>query len=303
MKTNMYIEFDAEPIPGGPATILDQIQCGQDMVEIDDYTIGGARTINVMLTLDETDARVPQVLALLAMHGEKPVIWRKDIYTEDELQAARLLVVRINVADACLGGPRVGTTYDMSNACSHCGTGARQTSDMFIDYEDLKTIKKYKLASTYYNDLLLDDGMAEKLMAANPTGLSLRKVFARMKDGSHLELPRKQLIAEHVMPPLAPTSLLTRTGECHVCHRGGVTPTHMQPTRFVYRPQDLVGIQDVNLTWEWIGQIRPFEGDVSDALFPYPYNLVTPKVMNILRTEKGPQGAEFVPIWIDKSAA
>ena len=39
--------------------------------------------------------------------------------------------------------------------------------------------------------------------------------------------------------------------------------------------------------------------DVSDALFPYPTFLVTPKVMNLLRAPKRQDEIEFVPIWIE----
>jgi hypothetical protein len=38
----------------------------------------------------------------------------------------------------------------------------------------------------------------------------------------------------------------------------------------------------LNTTWEWFGDSK-FDGDVSDALFPYPWFLVTPKVWRVFR--------------------
>jgi len=67
-----------------------------------------------------------------------------------------------------------------------------------------------------------------------------------------------------------------------------------QPTRLAYRAKDLVGIQDVNVTWEWFGEFR-FDGDVSDALFPYPWFLVTPKVRRIF-LDAGATGFDWIPI-------
>ncbi len=296
MKTTLYIKFDAQNIPGGARTILDPVGLGEKDVDID---VWSTERIRVEITLDENDPRVPHILGLLDLYKEEMWLRRSDIYTEDELQAAPLLVVYPDGSKNCLGGPREGTSYDMSKACGYCGAGARQTSDMFIDGDDLKTIKNTKLAATYYDDLLLDEIMAEKLIAAKPSGLSLRNVFANMKDGSKLQLKRKQLIAEHTMPPMAPSSLLSREDMCAVCKRGGIIPVWGEPTRFVYRPEDLVGIQDVNVTWEWMGQIREFKGDMSKALFPYPLFLVTPKVMNLLRAPKRPDEIKFVPIWIE----
>lgn len=297
MKTTCYIKIAcAHWLPGGAATILDPVGLTEKEAKTDVWPTG---RIDVDITLDENDPRVPQILALLALYKDEPSLRRRDVYTEDELQAAPLLVVCPDGSKVCDGGPSQGTSYDMSKACGYCCAGARQTSDMFIDGDDLKTIKNMKLASTYYDDLLLDETMADKLMAAKPSGLSLRNVFANMKDGSKLQLKRKQLIAEHTMPPMAPSSLLSREGMCAVCKRGGIVPMYGEPTRFVYRSEDLVGIQDVNFTWEWIGQIREFDGDMTNALFPYPHFLVTPKVMNLLRASKRSQEVEFVPIWIE----
>ncbi len=88
-----------------------------------------------------------------------------------------------------------------------------------------------------------------------------------------------------------------------MCHRGGMTTMLNEPARFVYRRRDLDRIQDFNVTWEWMGQIADFTGDVSNAFFAAPQMLVTPKVMNLLRgktkKEQKSQGCDFIPIWIE----
>ncbi len=309
MKTIVVVSFDAGKIPGGADAILGPSQCGPDVAKRKEYTIDNyfeQRTgTDVKLTLDSNDERLPKVIALLAEHGNDPWINYDDVYTEDELQAAPLLVLRPWGNVQALGGPRMGTSYDMSNACPKCGTGAQQTSGMIIDSEDLRRIEKQRIASTFYQDILLHDVDVERLVAAQVTGALFWTVHSKTKGGKVTELRRQQIFAQHVMPPLAPSTLLDRRGECSTCHRGGMTTLLNQPVRFVYRRKDLANIQDVNLTWEWMGQIADFTGDVSKALFASPCMLITPKVMNLLRaTNKKDakyQGAYFSPIRVEES--
>jgi hypothetical protein len=68
------------------------------------------------------------------------------------------------------------------------------------------------------------------------------------------------------MPPMAPSASLDRTDECPVCHRGGIKrAVPRRPMRYVYRPEDLVDIKDVNQTWEWFGEWREFTGDITEG--------------------------------------
>ena len=53
----------------------------------------------------------------------------------------------------------------------------------------------------------------------------------------------------------------------------------------------------MNVTWEWFGDFN-FEGDVSNALFPYPLFLVTPKVWRIFR-DAGVTGFDWIPIRVE----
>lgn len=307
MKTIVTIKFGAHRIPGGVDAILGPTQCGPDVFKVTEYTIDTYfehRTcINVELTLDATDERLPKVLALLAPHGEDNWVRREDVYTENELQAAPLLLVIPWGHRLVAGGMSYGTTYDVSNACQTCGTGARQTSPLIIDGEDLRTIEKLRIVGTHRGDILLYDVDVEQLIAAQVTGASFWPAQAKTKAGDLMDLRREQMIVEHVLPPLAPSSLLDRTAECLTCHRGGTHPVYGQPLRYVYRAEDLVGMKDVNVTWEWFGNYARSSEQALAGLWPDPTVLITPKVMNLLRSTKKKdakyQGAYFIPIWIE----
>ncbi len=307
MRTTVEIQFKAHHLPGGADAILVPSGCGPDVVKTKKYTWhewGVERPgVDVAITLDDKDERVSKVLAVLSLYVKEPWVHRRDIYTEEELQAARLLFVNPWGGKQAAGGVRYGTTYDMSKACLRCGTGARQTSPLIIDTEDLRTIEKLRIAATHHEDILVHDSDAERLLAANVTGLLLWTVYAKRKNGDQFELRRQQMFAEHLMPPMASSSLIDRAGECPICHRGGFSRVSEYPLRFVYRPQDLVDIQDVNLTWEWFGDFRDFHFDLTKVRWPDPYMLITPKVMNLLRGTKKDQGADFVPIWIEDGKA
>jgi hypothetical protein len=170
---------------------------------------------------------------------------------------------------------------------------------MNLDTEDLRRIEKLRIAATHDGDLLVHDADAERLLAANVTGLLLWTVYAKRKNGRLDELRWQQMFPDHVMPPMSPNSPLDRTHECPACHRGGISDASTSTTRMVYRREDLIDIKDVNQTWEWGGSWRESPGDITKARWPNPGVLVTPKVMNLLRGTKKDQGADFVPIWIE----
>jgi hypothetical protein len=301
MQTVVEIRFDAADISGGTGAILGPSQCEKEVVKIAHYKILGR--IDVTLRLDNNDARVPKVLALIADAGAKAWIDRNDIYTEDELQAARLLFMSTWFDASALGGPRFGTTYDMSQACPTCATGARQTSPLIVYDDELRTVEKHRIASTNYQDLLIRDTDVERLIAANVTGAAFWPASVKRKSGAVNELRWQQAVIEHVMPPMAATSYLDRKGVCPTCHRGGFTGVSDQPQRFMYRAEDLGNIQDFNLTWEWLGEYGTTKEEVQQGRWSHPRVLITPKVMNLLRAktkkEAKYQGADFIPIWLE----
>jgi len=302
MKTEIEIRFDAHNIPGRAQTILRPSQCGPDVAEVRE--LKALEQTKVTITLDDNDPRIPTVLNLLAAHGEESWCERRDIYTEDELQAARLLHMGTWWNASAWGGPEFGTTYDRSQACSSCGTGARQTSPLMIGDDDMRTVDKHRVACSHLNDLLVRDTDVERFIAAKVTGALFWPAYFKSKNGNVTELRWQQAVIEHVLPPMAANSSLERKGVCATCHRGGFANVMNQPTRWVYRPEDLANIEDFNLTWESFGDLRKTsDGGIRGLRWGDPLVLVTPKVMNLLRgktkKEQKYQGCNFIPIWIE----
>lgn len=79
---------------------------------------------------------------------------------------------------------------------------------------------------------------------------------------------------------------------CKTCKRGGRRRFSTNP----YREEDLVGLQDFNLTWEWFGEFWPEDKEKNrPAKRPDSHLLVTPKVMNIIR-EAGVKAFDWTPV-------
>ena len=275
--------------------MLDPAGIGLDVAKVEDFTLQRKRQIWVNVTLDDTDERLPKLLALLTRHGESWLEHRRDRFTDEELSSAPLLIMKFQREHRIFGGPRAGTTYDLSDACKVCGAGARQTSAVLIDGEELHVLEGRAAASTPYSDIIVDEPLARQLSSSGATGISFRGVFASFEQRASLQLPWRQMCAATTLPPMWPRSTGIRRLEtkCSLCIRSGLVSMSEQPTRLAYRAKDLVGIQDV-VTWEWFGEFR-FDGDVSDALFPYPWFLVTPKVRRIF-LDAGATGFDWIPI-------
>lgn len=300
MKTVVDIQFNALNVPGGVDAIIARCQCADAIVNVVNSEALGRIDVNIVL--DETDERLAEVLALLVTNGENGWILRRDIYTENDLQAAPLLLVFGWPRYLAATGPSYGTTYDMTSACPRCGTGARQTSPLIIDDDDVKAIEKVRIAASNYGDRIIRDVDAEKIAAASLPGLSFWPIYAKKKNGVQVELRHQQIFAQHIMPPLAASSLLDRTNVCPTCRRGCFSHVSFQPRRLAYRQHDLANIQDVNLTWECFGDPAPSPEEALAGRWPIPYTLITPKVMNLLRNtgkQVKYQGVDFIPIWID----
>lgn len=307
MKTIVSIRFYADDIPGGAEAILGPAQCGPDVTEIMKFGDGVECTVTVKvnLTLDEGDERIAKVRALLAQYGEQEFSNRKDIYTEEDLQNAPLLELTgtWDCDNVVVAGPHNGTTYDLSNACKQCGMGACQTSGVIIRAEDERRIEKPRVAFTHHGDVFVHDVDGEKLVNAKFTGFNLWPIQSVQKNGTKVELRREQVLIESVMPPMAPTAMLDRRYVCPVCKRGGFNSLLNDPTRFVYRAEDLRNIQDFNLTWECFGSSASTPEEAFSGNWPIPDILVTPRVMNFFRgktkKEKKYQGCDFTPVWIE----
>ncbi|TKC99227.1 hypothetical protein [Polyangium fumosum] len=292
MWTEAQMILINDRIPGGPQAVLGPAGCGPDVAVLDEVADA------TIITLDERDERLSLLQSLLKERRIRCSVRRRDRFTDEELQAARLLVawychpggIRI------FAGPRMGTTYDVSEACMRCGAGARQTSALIIEAETLHVLEERRAAATTYEDLLVDERLAVALAESGATGISFRGVFAAFEKKGHFQLSMRQLCATHTMPPMSARSTgIERYDPCSCGRSGFYLPSEI-PTRIFYRAADLANICDVNVTWEWFGD-SGFEGDVSDALFPYPLFLVTPNIWRIFR-DAGVTGFDWIPIHV-----
>jgi hypothetical protein len=287
VRTEVTIHFDGTELLGDPRTVLESIGCGPDVADISEALV--LKRLPIYVTLDETDERLPKLLALLEQHGADWWEGRHDCFTDEELEAASLLAMSYDINATVFGGPRMGTTYDMSEACERCGAGARQTSAMIIEGEDLHKLEGRRAATTPYDDMLVDEKLAATLAESGATGISFRSVFVAFEKRGHLQLPWRQLCATHTMPPMSPRSIGIEPNALCICGRSGFNTTNL-----VYRASDLVEVQDVNVTWEWYGYSK-FNGDVHDSVLPSPFFLVTPKVWRIFQ-DAGVTGFDWIPI-------
>jgi hypothetical protein len=293
MKTKVHIRFDAEDIPGEAAAILTPTGCGPDVADVSDHTIVNIRTITVRIKLDEGDERVAKVFALLEQYGIEVDSFTYTEYSEEDLQNARLLWLISDPNTFVFAGPQYGTKYDLTNACTNCKAGAKQTSVLYVDNDEIATIRKHRAVKTRSGEVLVDGGMRKKLVDAGITGISFGDVRARHENKKWSMVAREQILIEHTMPPMR--GELTAKDEqylCKVCRRGGRMSAPKKP----YRKEDLVGMQDFNLTWEWFGEFWPENKERQrPAKRPDPRILVTPKVMNIFR-EAGVKSFEWTPV-------
>lgn len=296
MKTKVDISFSAKGIPGEAAAILEPSGCGPDVAHVQDYTIIRIRSVEVRIELDDGDERVAKVLALLEHYGVEPWIVKYTEYSEEDRQNARLLRMIRDINEYVSAGLRYGTKYDLSDACTHCKAGARQTSALYVGGDDMRKIRKHRAIGSWDFEPLVDGGMVKKLKDADVTGISFGDVRARLKNEKWTSVARDQILIHHTMPPMRGE----RTADdekylCQVCRRGG----HKNFPKSPYREEDLVGMQDFNLTWEWFGEFWPANEEKQRLeKRPSPLVLVTPKVMNIFR-EAGVTTFEWRPVAIE----
>ncbi len=296
MRTEVRICFDSSKVSGGAQAILGPARCGPDVATVED--VPALRQVEVWVRLEETDPRVPVLLQLLEQHGRRWLEFHEDRYTEEELDSARLLVMQPNRQSEIDGGVEWGMTYDLSGACPACGTGARQTSPVFVNGEQLSEIEGHRAGATYHWHILVDEGLAAELESIGATGLSFRSVYAVMKDKRQVKLRWKQLCAARALPPMSPrTSGLTRERACEVCWRNGYFEMSEKPTRITYRASDVRDVGDVNLSWEHQGY-AVLEPELRDSLLSSPWLLVTPKVRRVFR-DAGVTSFDWLPIRVE----
>jgi hypothetical protein len=296
MRTEVRIRFDGNDITGGAQAVLGPARCGPDVAAVENVPV--LRQVVVWVTLEETDDRLPVVLQLLKRHGARCWELHEDRYTEEELDSARLLLMQPNGQREIDGGVEWGTTYDLSVACPACGTGAKQTSALFVNGEQLPELEGHRAGATYHWHLLVDEGLATELERLGATGLSFRSVYAVMPDKRQVKLRWKQLSAARTLPPMSPrTTGFTRERACEVCWRNGYFGMDKEPVRIVYRASNLRSVDDASMSWENQGYaVR--ERELRDSLLSRPWTVVTPKVRRVFR-DAGVTSFDWLPIRVE----
>jgi hypothetical protein len=290
MKTTVTttISFEVGRAREKAEEILGLIGCTQEEVSATEGIHLFDTTTNEMypglfvdVTFNEGDERIPKLCELLAMHGiNADVSTTKSVeYSEEDLQTARLLKMSPGRDHLQSITSELGTKYDLKHACPHCGTGAKQIWYERVKRKDLPTLLKHRAIMSRNDHIIVDKTMRKMLVNAGITGISFAEVHARDEVGDWNPIDRDQILIEYTMPPMR--------GEfapeddqylCKVCRRGG----RMSFPNKLYREDDLVGMKDFNLTWEWFGFFN-FDGNARRSQFSLPLVLVTPKVMNLFR--------------------
>ncbi|MDI3286839.1 hypothetical protein [Polyangium sp. 15x6] len=231
------------------------------------------------VTLDFGDSRRLTLQKLLFAYEVEWQEDRWDEYTDEEFEAAPLIVAIGTSEIFVFGGPRFGTDYDISTACPACGAGMRQTAAYVLDGSDAESmgkLRQFRAVSTY-GEILVDERLAETLENAGLSGLSFRSVYAKQKDMRQTQLPWMQMWAPSTLPPMSSRSTGVERGKvCKSCGRSKYNQSTEEPLRLAYHARDLVGAQDVNRMWERFGIAR-WNGDLKTAVVSQPDFLVTPK--------------------------
>lgn len=294
MKTRIYISFNVGGVGEESwhtlSRILKDAECeGLSPDKSDIVCLGYFGQ-----TLDADDARLSRLRMALEREEIKWLERREHVHTFKELQSAPLLSMGVLTAHRGDGGPKHGTQYDLSRACSSCGTGALQESPLI-----LKASVPPKNASVFQTmcfEYLVSNGIAEALRVAGVTGLELRQAHAYE---SNSPIPWWQLIPLHELPPMAPeTSGIIRgdPAPCLQCERDAYFSSAKIPEEIAYRASqlDVESLPDCVHTYECFGKsgiAEPFE----NSHFAHPLLLVKPKVFDVFREHKV-RGAEFVPV-------
>jgi hypothetical protein len=301
METKVIIRFYTGFVSGGAEALLEAANCGPDVATVDperedDWLL----TTNVCVTLDEADPRLPVLRALLKKTKAGSLPEYLHIYTEEDLDSARLLLMKIARHPEVPGGVKYGTTYDLSGTCPACGTCAKQTSDLFVDAESLELLTGQRGGSTECGHILVDPRIEAELVRIGATGISFRDVYARWPDERTLKISFRQLCADKTLPPMSPsTTGLGREPYCELCERDNHGLSMWHPTRLVYRASDLRDADDVNMSWENVGDGLP-RPELKDSLLAYPWMLVTPKVCRIFR-DAGVTCFDWIPIRVEEA--
>lgn len=210
-------------------------------------------------------------------------------YTDDELRRFPFLVL-ISRKEQGLGGPTYGTEYDLSTGCVRCGSGATQTSPLFLRARDLP--ETGGALRTTDGEIVVAHDVQSALSENRMAGGWLRRVHEAK---SRRPLDWWQIVPEVELPPMAPSSRgVTCEGMCPVCQRDGHFATRAEPYALKYgalAPDDL---PDLVRTRELFGVSR-IASRLEESHFAQPLIVMKPTVLDVLRTAQV-RSVEFQPV-------
>ncbi|MBI1928688.1 hypothetical protein HYR99_31145 [Candidatus Poribacteria bacterium] len=236
----------------------------------------------------------PALNRLRAILADEGIDWserREQIFTASELETFPLLWLCVRTAPKGRGGPTYGTQYDLSKACPRCGTGAIQTSPLFLEPSEI--LNQGTVFQTFDSELLVSVQLAQVL---NHEVKGLEPCPARShKDGQTLSWV--QLLSLEELPPMASsTKGILHEAPCSRCARDGYFHSAQAPVEIFYSRSQVVPdvLPDVVHTSERFGNSKlavPFK----DSHFAQPLLLVKPKVFTLFN-QQSIRGLEFVPV-------
>ncbi|WP_309890069.1 hypothetical protein [Archangium sp.] len=123
-------------------------------------------------------------------------------YSPRELHSAELLWMRVRPFFEPTG-EECGTLYDDSQACTSCGAGARQLSELSLD---LKRIPKDRdIAQTLGGELVVSSRLVEALRKHGISGMELRPVLG--KQGERSTAWHQLVVPSSPLEVVAPTQV------------------------------------------------------------------------------------------------
>lgn len=249
-------------------------------------------------TFAEGDPHLAALRELLTKEGIEWSEREEHLYTDPELRSFPLLEFSMELVPLDPPGLH-GTTFDLSEACPKCGTGAKQTSPLVLPRSSLH---KRKGLVSYGTDseILVATSLKKALQEAEVTGIELRQVVAKDSDET---LPWWQVICEHTMPKASPQTIGWERSEslppCPTCQQDGYYHTQ-GPYMIFYRREDvdLARIPDVAQTWESFGKSGIDKQQPQFSRFGDRRMLIKPKVFDIFRRLKVKR-TRFTPVSIE----
>jgi len=207
------------------------------------------------------------------------MVRRDPSYLHNSMNYSHLVIGR---QISCYCGPKDGGKYDLTNACSVCGTGARRVEPIRLPAAKLKD----GVSVTLKFEVVIPLRLVSALRALAPN--CLREIHDA-KSGD--PLPFFELIGERVLPRFdAATTGFAKERPCSACQRDGFFNRAHVPLQLVYPgPMPAFSVAE---TYERFGNSRLMP-NFSESLFAVPYLVVSEAVADVLRGERG---VEFVPV-------